>query len=65
MEKQCTKATEEKKKGINLLQDDIKVSTLRRAENLRKKHRMTEQARVIIYEDPLNLLNTGTFSLTT
>lgn len=65
MEKQCAKATEEKKKGINLLQDDIKVPTLRRAENLRKKHRMKEQARVIIYEDPLNLLNTGTFSLTT
>lgn len=36
---QCRKATLEKKEGINLLQDDIKVrlTTLRRAEEPEKK----------------------------
>ena len=47
LKKQWRKAPEEEKEGINLLQAEIKsrLSTLRRAENLRKRRKRREQTR--------------------
>jgi len=54
LKKQWRKAPEEEKVGINLLQTEIKkrLVTLRRAENLRRRHKMKEQARSNVFKDP-------------
>ena len=57
LKKQWRKAPEEEKEGINLLQAEIKnrLSTLRRAENLRRRKRK-EHARSSYFKDPFKFV---------
>lgn len=57
LKKLWRKATEEEKEGINLWQEEIKgrLATLRKGENLLKKHRTKEQTRSRFYKDPFKL----------
>ncbi len=54
LKKQWRKTPEEEEEGINQLQAEIKnrLSTLRRAENLRRRRKMKEQARSNFFKDP-------------
>ena len=58
LKKQWRKASEEEKGGINLLQEEIqsRLVTLRRAENLLRKHRRKEQTRSRFYKDPFKFV---------
>ena len=54
LRKQWKKATETERKGLEVLQGDIKqrLATLRRAECLRKRHKKRERTRTAFYRDP-------------
>ena len=58
LKKQWRKAPEEEKEGINLLQAEIKnrLSTLRRAENLRRRRKRKEHARSSFFKDPFKFV---------
>ena len=54
LRKQWKKATETERKGLEVLQGDLKqrLATLRRAECLRKRHKKRERTRTAFYRDP-------------
>lgn len=58
LKKQWRKAPEEEQ-GIDLLQAEVKsrLSALRRAENLRRKHKMKERTRSNFFKDPFKFVN--------
>ena len=58
LRKSWKKASEVEKEGINFLQKDIKIklASLRRAENLRKKRRNREKTRTRFYREPFKFV---------
>ena len=58
MKKQWRKDLEEEKEEINLLQAEItsRLSTLRRAENLRRRRKRKEHARSSFFKDPFKFV---------
>lgn len=58
LRKQWKKASDTEKEGLILLQADIKsrLSTLRRAENLRKLRKKKEHTRTYFYKDPFKFV---------
>ena len=57
-EKKWRKAPEKEKEGIDLLQAEIKrcLSTLSRAENLRRRHKLKERTRANLLKDPFKFV---------
>ena len=60
LKKQWRKASDAEKEGINILQGDIRsrLTTLRRAENLRKSRKKKERSRSWFFKDPFKFVKT-------